>query len=197
VDKALLAASAPIVNLINNSTVNTSPTGAGLMNVNLSSVTSLGPVFGLNNSTLTVNNGPLLALVVGSQMTVTGDFASLLNGSKITVLNGPLISVDGINAKGTASTLTINGALINFGGTGGNQVIINNTITPTATLNGGIPVSQTGTGSSITIPGSNPIKNPSLGTLKVNGTLVTPTGGAYTGSVIQATGGGKVTITAP
>jgi hypothetical protein len=164
------------------------------------SVTSNGAIMGLNNSTLTVQNGPLLSLTGGSQMTVTGDFLNLTNGSKITVLNGPLIFVDGQAPTGISpafSTLTVSGALVNFGGTGGNQVIINNTLTPTATLNGGIPVSQTGTGSSITIPGSNPIKNPSLGTVKVNGTLVTPTGGAYTGSVIQVTNGGRVTITAP
>jgi hypothetical protein len=124
-------------------------------------------------------------------MTVTGDFASLVNYSMITVQKGPLIYVEG-----TGSNLTVTGALVNFGGIGGNQVIIINTITPTATLNGGIPVSQPVAGS-ISIPGSNPIKNPSLGTVTVNGTPVTPTGGAYTGSVIQVTNGGRVTISAP
>jgi hypothetical protein len=182
VDRALLEASAPIIKLI-NSTMNTSSSGAGLMNLYQSNVTSLGPVFGLDNSTLTVNSGPLLSVTGGTNMTVTGDFASLSNGSKITVQNGPMILVDGVNTKGTASTLTVTGALVNFGGTGGNQVIINNTITPNL-LPSGVPVSVTGSGSSVTI-GPNPIKNPSLGAFSV------------TGSAIQATNGGRVTITAP
>jgi hypothetical protein len=185
VDRALLEASAPIIKLI-NSTVNTSSEGdatTGAMHLYQSSVTSNGPVIGLDNSTLTVRNGPALSLTGGTTMTVNGDFASLSNGSKITVQNGPMILVDGVNTKGTASTLTVTGALVNFGGTGGNQVIINNTITPNL-LPSGVPVSVTGSGSSVTI-GPNPIKNPSLGTFSV------------TGSAIQATNGGKVTITAP
>lgn len=158
------------------------------MNVYQSNVTSM-QVVKLDNSILTVQNGPLLNLTGGSQMTVNGDFASLINGSRLTVLNGPLISVDGVNAKGTASNLHITGGLINFGGTGGNQVIINNTVTPTATLSG-IPVSQTGAGSSVNI-GPNPIKNPGLGTLNVT------CPGDCSGSVIRATNGGRVTIIAP
>ncbi|HYL79210.1 MAG TPA: hypothetical protein VEU07_00270, partial [Candidatus Acidoferrum sp.] len=123
------------------------------------------------------------SLAGGSVMTVTGDFASLVNGSKITVLNGPLIAVSGTSATGTPSTLSVSGALVNFGGTGGNQVIINNAIAPTATMSG-IPVNKDAA-SFINI-GPTPIKN--LGTL---GTV------SVTGSMIQATGGGRVTITAP
>ncbi len=195
VDTALLAAAAPVVNLI-NSTLNTSTAGDatnGAMHLFQSSVTSLGPVFGLDNSTLTVKAGPLLTLTGGSNMTVNGDFTSLVNGSKITVLNGPLIRVDGINAAGTASTLNVSGALVNFGGTGGNQVIVNNAIAPTATLSG-LPVNVGIGGSSINI-GPNPIKNTGLGTVSVNGILAGP--GPHTGSLIQATNGGRVTITAP
>ncbi len=71
---------------------------------------------------------------------------------------------------------------MNFGGTGGNQIVVNNTITPTATLNG-LPVS-TANGGTVAI-GSNPVKNPSLGTIPV------------TGSLIQATNNGTVNIAAP
>ena len=158
-----------------------------------SSVTSNGPVFGLDSSILRVQNGPLLSLTGGSSMTVNGDFASLLNGSRITVLNGPLIFVDGINGLGTPSTLNITGALVNFGGTGGNQVIVNNNIIPTAVLSG-LPVNVGPGGSSINI-GPNPIKNPALGSVTINGT---PTGnGPFNGSLIQATNGGRVNIAAP
>jgi len=190
VDTALLAAAGPIVSLI-NSTLNTSATGdatSGAMRLYRSSVTSQGPVFGLDNSTLTVQSGPLLSLTGGSNLTVNGDFASLLNGSRITVVNGPLIYVDGINPQGTPSTLTVTGALLNFGGSGGNSVVVTNAITPTHVLSG-IPVSQTG-GASVSI-GPNPIKNPQLGTLSV----LCP--GDCRGSLIQATNGGRVTITAP
>ena len=117
-------------------------------------------------------------------MTVNTDFATLINGSKITVQNGPLISVDNY------ATLTVTGALVNFGGTGGNQLIINNSISPNYILNG-VPVSKDAY--NISISGS-PIKNPSLGTATVNGVSLIPPVGPYTGSVIKATNGGTVTI---
>jgi hypothetical protein len=198
VDTALLAASAPIVKLI-NSTLNTSSTGdavTGAMRLFQSSVTSLGPVFGLDNSILNVQSGPLLSLTGGSSLTVNGDFASLTNGSRITVVNGPLIRVSGSSTGPTSvpSTLTVTGGLVNFGGTGGNQVIVNNSILPTGSPMSGLPVNVGGGGSSISI-GPTPIKNPGLGSVTINGT---PAGaGPFTGSLIQATGGGKVTITAP
>jgi len=191
VDTALLAAAAPVVKLI-NSTLNTSSTGnpdTGAMHLYQSSVTSLGPVFGLDNSTLNVHSGPLLSLTGGSNMTVTGDFASLINGSKIHVFNGPLISVDGVNLGGTPSTLNVSGALVNFGGTGGNQIVVNNSIAPTATMSG-LPVNVGNGGSSISI-GPNPIKSPGLGTVSVT------CPGDCSGSLIRASNGGRVTITAP
>ncbi len=182
-DTALMAATAPVINLI-NSTLMTSPTGDGngAMYLYRSTVTSRG-AFNLDNSQLTVQNGPLLSLAGGSSMTISGDFATLLNQSTLTVLNGPLIAVNGAGATGTPSTLTVTGALINFGGTGGNKLIIKNALAPTATLSG-IPVTKD-PASSITI-GPTPIKN--LGTL---GTV------NVTGSLIQTTGGGRVTINAP
>lgn len=182
VDTATLNALGPIINMINSS-LTTSPTGNGLMNVSKSNVTLATnmEVVRLDKSVLTVQNGPLLTVTGGSQMTVNGDFASLLNGSRLTVVKGPMISVDGVSANGiTASTLNVSGALVNFGGTGGNQVIISNNISSTSTLSG-IPVNTDRNSISI---GPNPIKNPSLGTFTV------------TGSAIQAINGGKVTITA-
>lgn len=118
-------------------------------------------------------------------MIVSGDLLSLTNGSRINVVNGPLNHVTGsaptdTNADRT-SFLNVSGSLVNFGGTGGNQIIVNNAIAPTATLSG-IPVSNAGGGGAISI--TNPIKNPGLGTITVNGG----------GSVIQTTSGGRVTI---
>lgn len=101
--------------------------------------------------------------------------------------------MDGINASGTPSTLTVTGGVVNFGGTGGNQVIVNNAIAPTAVLSG-LPVNVGGGGSAIAI-GPSPIKNPALGTVSINGVLAGP--GPHTGSLIQATNGGQVSITAP
>jgi hypothetical protein len=75
--------------------------------------------------------------------------------------------------------VSVGGALVNFGGTGGNRIIVNNNIIPTATLSG-LPVSAT-SGGNIAI-GPNPIANPNLGTISV------------TGSLIQASNGGQVAI---
>ncbi|MBI2229301.1 MAG: hypothetical protein HYU46_09390 [Deltaproteobacteria bacterium] len=101
----------------------------------------------------------------------------MANGSRINVFNGPLI-----NVAGAGSVLDVSGALVNFGGTGGNKIIVNNSIAPTATLSG-LPVSAT-TGGSVSI-GPNPVKNPGLGNISV------------TGSLIQATNNGQVKIGAP
>jgi hypothetical protein len=73
------------------------------------------------------------------------------------------------------------GALVHFGGSGGNKIVVNNSIAPTATLSG-LAVSAT-SGGKIAI-GPNPVINPSLGNISV------------TGSLIQATNGGKVSINA-
>jgi hypothetical protein len=184
VDTATAVATKPIIDLI-NSTLNTSTSGdstTGAIHLYSSNVTSYGPVFGLDNSTLTVRNGPALSLTGGATLTVgqpgytVVDFATLINGSKITVQNGPLIYVDG-----SGSSLTVTGALVNFNGTGGNQVIVNNTIPVTDTQNG-VPVHYSG-GGSVNINTPTPITN--LGT---KGSV------SFTGSVIQATNNGSVSI---
>ena len=152
-----------------------------------SQVTSLGPVIALDKGLINVTNGALINLTQGSNMNVTGDLLSLINASTINVVNGPLIRVDGVAPTGTSpavSTLSVTGALVNFGGTGGNQIVVNNAIAPTATLSG-LPVSATG-GGAVSI-GPNPVKNPGLGSITVNGG----------GSLIQATNSGVVNITAP
>jgi hypothetical protein len=197
---ALLAASLPIISLIGTTTPADSAltTTGSTIELIKSNVTSLGPIIALDKGLITVNNGPLINLTSGSNMTVTGDFLSLINASKINVVNGPLIKVDGVAPSGSSpavSTLSVSGALVNFGGTGGNTIIIKNDIVSTGSrgrpANDLFPVDVTGAGSSITI-GSNPVKNSALGSI-----TVTKTDGSAGGVLIQATGGGVVNITAP
>jgi len=177
-DTALLEATAPVIRLVGSGNSQTSLTTSGTtIELIKSKVTSLGPVIALDRGLINVSNGPLINLTKGSSMNVTGDLLSLVSGSKINVVNGPLIAV-----SGNGSLLDVSGALANFGGTGGNQIMVNNTITPTATLSG-LPVSTANDGT-VAI-GPNPVKNPGLGTISV------------TGSLIQATNNGTVNITAP
>jgi hypothetical protein len=144
-----------------------------------SSIISAGPVVALDRGLINVQNGPLISLASGSRLEVTGDLLKLFNGSRINVFNGPLILV-----TDSGSLLSVSGALVRFGGTGGNAIVVNNNVTPTGTPQG-LPVSATG-GGSISI-GPYPVKDPGLGSISVS----------QGGSLIQTTNGGKVTITAP
>jgi hypothetical protein len=176
-DLALLEATKPLLSLIGSSTTATSlSTESSTMDLFRSSVISTGSVMALDRGLINVRNGPLIRLADGSVLVVTGDLLQLLNGSKINVFNGPLIQV-----TGSGSLLNVSGALVAFGGTGGNAVVVNNSIPPTTTPSG-IPVSAT-SGGSVTI-GTSPVKNPTLGSISVS----------PGGSLIQASGGGTVTI---
>ncbi len=197
-DTALLEASAPIISLIGTTTPadTTLTTSSSTLDLFKSKVISLGPVIALDKGLINVTNGPLINLTSGSNMTVTGDLLSLINASKINVVNGPLIRVDGA-ATGTSpvvSTLNVSGALVNFGNTGGNQILVNNNIAITnnrgGLLNNLFPV-NIGAGSSIII-GATPVKGDPGG--GVNSISVTGTGGPGTGVLIQATNNGTVTI---
>ena len=192
VDTALLEATLPLIKLIGTGTSDATQTilitNGPTMDAGISKIVSLGPVIALDNGLISVTNGPLINLRQGTNMSVSGDLLSLTNGSRINVVNGPLILVTGSAPTGTTpsvSTLNVSGALANFGGTGGNQIIVNNNIAPTITLSG-IPVSNAGGGGTISI--TNPIKNPGLGSILVN------PGSGLPGSVIQTTNGGRVTI---
>ena len=83
---------------------------------------------------------------------VTGNLFSLTNGSSLNLLSGPLVSLSG------GSMLNVTGALIGFGGSGGNLVSVTNSFCPCTTI-GGIPVSLTGgaLASNVSITGA--IKN--------------------------------------
>jgi FecR protein len=178
-DLALLEATKPIIRLIGSPTKGTSlSTGGSTMDLFKSSVISAGPVVALDRGLINVRNGPLINLANGSTLVVTGDLLQLLNSSKINVFNGPLVRV-----TGGGSLLNVGGALVAFGGTGGNAIVVTNNIAPTATLSG-LPVSATG-GGTIAI-GPNPVRGPTLGNISIS----------PGGSLLQATGGGAVSIAA-
>jgi hypothetical protein len=122
--------------------------------------------------------GAALNIGGGSLMRVTGDLFSLTNGSSLSVLNGPLLSLSG------GSILNVNGALIGFGGTGGNLVSVANGFCPCTTI-GGIPVSLTGGAVAANVSIAGAIKNSGLGTVNV----------APNAALIRVDGAGtKVTI---
>jgi len=174
-DTALLEATMPVIRLLGSINGQTSlTTENSTIDLIRSRMTSIGPVIALDRGLINVHNGALINLTSGSQLITLGDLLSLANGSRINVFNGPLI-----NVAGAGSVLDVSGALVNFGGTGGNRIIVNNSIAPTATRSG-LPVSAT-TGGSVSI-GPNPIRNPGLGNISV------------TGSLIQATNNGRVSI---
>jgi hypothetical protein len=158
IDSALLEATAPLLALTNS----TSFTAArdALQLSYQAKVTSLGSLVKLDASTLTVSSGAALSVAGGSVVNVTGDAFSLFNGSALRLLNGPLVSLS------SGSALNINGALVAFGGTGGNTVSVTNRLCPCTTI-GGLPVSLTGgaLASNVSIAGA--IKNAGLGTLNV------------------------------
>ena len=186
-DTALLEASQPILNLTNRSSLTTQNSAADLSY--RAKVTSLGPLFRLDGSSLTVNQGALVNVAGGSVLGVTGDLISLLNGSTLSLLNGPLLSLSG------GSLASISGGLVAFGGSGSNALKVTNSLCSPCSLIGGIPVALTNgaVASNVSIGGS-PIKNPGLGAV----TLSNPTLGSggtalavLSGAASKLTVGGK------
>jgi hypothetical protein len=161
VDTALLEASAPLLALRDGSRFTSARDAVELSYQ--AKVTSLGSLVKLDRSTMVVASGAALNLGGGSLLRVTGDLFSLSNGSTLSVLNGPLVNLS------AGSILSVNGALIGFGGTGGNLVSVANSLCPCANI-GGIPVSLTGgaLASNVTINGA--IRNSGLGSLSVSPT---------------------------
>jgi FecR protein len=159
VDSALLEASAPLLSLKNGTRLTTAADTVQLSYQ--AKVTSLGSVMKLDRSALTVAQGAALNLAGGSVLRVTGDLFSLTNGSSLNLLSGPLVSLSG------GSFLNVTGALIGFGGTGGNLVSVTNSFCPCTTI-GGIPVSLTGgaVASNVSIAGA--IKNSGLGSVNLS-----------------------------
>ncbi len=82
--------------------------------------------------------------------------------------------------SGANSALNVSGAIASFVGTG-NQIAVTNSLVPTQDRGTNVAAYVSGTGSSVTVSGT-PYKNLTGNTVNL------------TGSMIQATGGGKVTI---
>ena len=159
VDNALLEASAPLLSLKNGSTLTTAADTVQLSYQ--AKVTSLGSVITLDRSVLTVARGAALNLAGGSVLRVTGNLFSLTNGSSLNLLSGPLVSLSG------GSFLNVTGALIGFGGTGGNLVSVTNSFCPCTSI-GGIPVSLTGGALAGNVSITGAIKNSGLGTVSLS-----------------------------
>ncbi len=159
VDNALLEASAPLLSLKNGSTLTTAADTVQLSYQ--AKVTSLGSVIKLDRSVLTVARGAALNLAGGSVLRVTGNLFSLTNGSSLNLLSGPLVSLSG------GSFLNVTGALIGFGGTGGNLVSVTNSFCPCTSI-GGIPVSLTGGALAGNVSITGAIKNSGLGTVSLS-----------------------------
>ncbi len=158
IDNALLEATAPLLALRDGSTLTT---GTDAVQLSYQArVTSLGSLVKLGRSAMVVATGAALNIAGGSLLRVTGDLFSLTNGSTLSVLSGPLVSLS------AGSILNVNGALVGFGGTGGNLVSVANNLCPCTTI-GGIPISLTGgaLASNVSIAGA--IKNGNLGSLNL------------------------------
>src|SRR3989454_7320557 len=131
VDRALFNASAPIVSLIANSTLNVATNGLEVANLGRVKATlpSGDAMFKLNASTLNVLNGHLVSLSGSTFMSVVGDLLRLFNGSTASITNGGLVSVSG----SSVFRLT-GGSLAVFGGTGANALNVAGTTTLSGTL---------------------------------------------------------------
>jgi len=117
----------------------------------------------------------------------------MMLGSRFALLRPEFADLRTQALEKRARTGSIETVLVNFGGSGNNKIIVNNSLCSGAcdTKGGsGVQAIQVKDGSatgSITI-GSNPIKNTSLGTITYQGTNT---------ALIQTGSSGKVNITAP
>jgi len=161
VDTALLEATAPLLHLKNGSML-TSATDAILLS-GASRLSSASSLVAIDASRLAVATGALVNVGGGSVLNVAGNLVSLLNGSTLSLLNGPLLAVSG------GSQASIGGALVAFGGSGGNLLSVSNSLCGgSCALIGGIPVAlmNGATASNVSI-GAGAIQNAGLGSIKL------------------------------
>src|SRR5215471_19202346 len=161
VDTALLEATAPLLHLKNGSAL-TSATDAILLS-GTSRLSASSALVSLDASRLAVATGALVNVGGGSVLNVAGNLVSLLNGSTLSLLNGPLLAVSG------GSQASIGGALVAFGGSGGNLLSVSNSLCGgSCALIGGIPVAlmNGATASNVSI-GAGAIQNAGLGSIKL------------------------------
>jgi hypothetical protein len=166
-DDALLAATAPLLALRGGATLTSAADALNL--TGKAKLTSVGPLVKLDASTLTISSGHAVRAMGGSFLSVSGDLFSLVNGSKLNITNGGAIFVSG------DSVVKISGALINFGGTSGNQLNISNSFSPNGACStecGGLAVATQNGASLGNVSITSPIKNSGLGSVNVTGSAV-------------------------
>jgi hypothetical protein len=180
-DTALLEATMPLIRMTGGAALTTAEALIALPGK--AQLTALGPLAGIDKSSITVKNGAALHLAGGSLVRVSGDLFALSNGGRLTVLNGALVRVSG------GSVLNVGGALIAFGGSGGNVVKVSNNLCP-CTMFAGVPVALTnGALASNVQIGPGVIKNSQLGsiTLSPNAALISVSGAKSKVSIGGAT----------
>jgi hypothetical protein len=186
VDTALLEATAPLLNLIGASSMTTGDSAVNLVNrAKVSIPNDAVSMVTLRSSVLNVATGHLVNVGGGSVLNIAGNLVMLADASTLNIFNGLLLNVSG------NSSASIGKSLVSFSGTG-NVVNVNNSIAPTAIING-IPVA--GPVDSFRI-GANAIGGTGAGTIKINGVQLTPTTplSSLTGSLIAVQGSGSVSV---
>jgi hypothetical protein len=160
-DTALLSASGPLLNLKSGATLTSATDGLNL--VSQAKLTATGPLAKLDASTLTITNGHAFRIMGGSFLNVTGDLFSIANASKFNITGGGVLFISG------SSVVKISGALVNFGGSGSNQLNISNSFSPgSCTSCGDLSVSFQNGASASNVSITNAVKNSSLGTVTLS-----------------------------
>jgi hypothetical protein len=186
VDTALLEATAPLLQLIGATSMTTGDSAVNLVGrAKVSIPNDAVSMVTLRSSVLNVATGHLVNVAGGSVLNIAGNLVMLADASTLNIFNGLLLNVSG------NSTASIGRSLVSFAGTG-NVLNVNNSIAPTAIING-IPVA--GAVDSFRI-GANAIGGTGSGTIKINGVQLTPTTplSSLTGSLIAVQGSGSVNV---
>jgi len=186
IDTALLEATAPLLNLNGGSALTTGDHAVNLVgSAKVSIPNDAVSMITLRASAITVGNGHLVNVAGGSVLNVAGSLVSLVDSSTLSILNGLLLNVSG------GSSASIGRSLVSFSGSG-NVLNVNNSIVPTAIVNG-IPVS--GPVDSFRI-GAKALSGAASGTIRINGVLLTPITplSSLTGSLVAVQNGGLVKI---
>jgi hypothetical protein len=182
VDTALVEASAPILHLRPGSASSLTTASDAIDLLQRAKLTSIGPVIKLDASTLTVNSGAAVLVRGGSFLRVTGDLLALSNGATLRMLNGPALSVT------DNSVVNISGAFVNFGGTGGNQINVTNTLCVSSCASiGGLNVNLINGAVAGNVSINDPIKNGTLGAINLSN-------GSTTAVISVSGASSKVTI---
>lgn len=186
VDTALLEATAPLLQLMGASSMTTGDSAVNLVGrAKVSIPNDAVSMVTLRSSVLNVATGHLVNVGGGSVLNIAGSLVALADASTLNIFNGLLLNVSG------NSTASIGRSLVSFSGTG-NVLNVNNSIAPTAIING-IPVA--GPVDSFRI-GASAIGGTGSGTIKINGVQLTPTTplSSLTGSLIAIQSGGSVNV---